>query len=267
MLKIWAVAKNTFIEAIRDRVLYSLVLFAFLMIASSIVLSSLSAEQHNKFVKDFALASISIFGIMLSIFLGIGLVYKEIEKKTVYNIFSKPLYRYQFIIGKYIGIALTILIITIFMFLISLLIVSYFELSNKDFILFYYGGHFFQEFIIAVFFQYLEFLIIIGIALVLSSFTTPIIAVLLSFLAVAIGRTSSDIKHFAEEVENPFVSVLSEILYRVIPNLEKFNFRSEAVYGGKITETLLINTTVYALLYVVVLLFLSIIIFERREFK
>jgi len=267
MNKIWTVAKNTFIEAIRDKVLYSLVLFAFLLIASSLVLSSLSAEQHNKFVKDFALASISIFGIMLSIFLSVGLVYKEIERKTVYNIFSKPLYRYQFIVGKYLGIALTLLIITFLMFLISLLLVSYFELSNKEFVKFYYGGHYFKEFILAVYFQYLEFLIIIGIALVLSSFTTPIISVLLSFLAFAIGRTSSDIRHFAEEVDSPVVTVISEILYRVIPNLEKLNYRSEAVYGGNITNMLILNTTIYAVLYVLILLFLSVVIFERREFK
>ena len=267
MNKVWTVAKNTFIEAIRDRVLYSLVLFAVLMMVSSLILSTISAEQYNKIVKDFALTAISFFGIMLSVFLGIGLVYKEIEKKTVYNIFSKPLQRYQFIVGKYLGLALTILIITVSMLLISLLIVFYIETKYKEFIKFYYAGHFYAEFLLAVYFEYLEFLIVIGIALVLSSFTTPILAVLMTLLVFAVGRFSSDIRLFAEEVQNPVVNVLSEVLYRVIPNLEKFNFRSEAVYGGEITLNLIINTTIYAIIYVLILLFLSIVIFERREFK
>ena len=267
MNKIWTVAKNTFIEAIRDRVLYSLVLFAILMMASSLIAGTISAEQHNKIIKDFALTAISFFGIMLSVFLGMGLVYKEIEKKTVYNIFSKPLERYQFIIGKYLGLAITIFIITVSMLLISMLLVFYIETKYEDFIKFYYRGHFYGEFLLAVFFQYLEFLIVIGIALVLSSFTTPVLAVLMTLLVFAVGRFSSDIRLFAEEVKNPVISVVVEVLYRVIPNLEKFKFRSEAVYGGEVTLTLIVNTTVYAMIYVLILLLLSIIIFERREFK
>ena len=267
MNKILTVAKNTFIEAIRDRVLYSLVLFAILIMAISLILSTISAEQYNKIVKDFALTVISLFGILLSVFLGMGLVYKEIEKKTVYNIFSKPLQRYQFIIGKYLGLALTILIITVSMLIISLIIVFYIETKYAEFIRYYYAGHYYSEFLLAVYFEYLEFLIIIGIALVLSSFTTPILAVLMTLLVFSVGRFSSDIKLFAEEIQHPVVSVFAEITYRVIPNLEKFNFRSEAVYGGEITLSLIINTTVYALIYVLILVFLSIVIFERREFK
>ena len=267
MNKVLTVAKNTFIEAIRDRVLYSLVIFAIIIIASSLIFSTISAEQYNKIVKDFALTAISIFGILLSVFLGMGLVYKEIEKKTVYNIFSKPLQRYEFILGKYLGLALTILVITISMLVISLIIVFYIETKYKSFILYYYAGHYYSEFLLAVYFEYLEFLIIIGVALVLSSFTTPILAVLITLLVFAVGRSSSDIKSFAEEIQNPVASIFSEIIYKVIPNLEKFNFRSEAVYGGEITLNLILNTTAYAIIYVLILLFLSIVIFERREFK
>ena len=137
MKKILLVASNAFLEARRDRVLYSLALFALLMILSSLVFSSISAEQYNKIVKDFGLTAISIFGILISIFLGTSLVYKEIEKKTVYNIFSKPIERYEFIIGKYLGLALTILIITVSMCLILFLIVLYVELPRTKFIEYY----------------------------------------------------------------------------------------------------------------------------------
>jgi ABC-type transport system involved in multi-copper enzyme maturation permease subunit len=267
MKRIWSVAHNTFIEAKRDRVLYSLVLFAFLMILSSLVFASISAEQYNKIVKDLGLTAISLIGIMISVFLGMGLVYKEIEKKTVYNIFSKPIRRYEFVLGKYLGLAFTLLINTAAMGFILFLIVFYIEMRHGDFIKFYYGGHYFGEFFKAVYFEYLEFLVIIGIALLFSSFTTPIMTVLSTFLLFAVGRFSSDIKLFAEQVKDPIVGLVTEVIYRVIPNLEKFNVRSEAVYGGNLGPELIIYTTVYALIYITALLVLSIIIFERREFK
>lgn len=267
MKRVLSVAHNTFIEAIRDRVLYSLVIFAFLMILSSLVIASISGEQYNKIVKDVGLTAISIIGIMISIFLGMGLVYKEIERKTVYNIFSKPIRRYEFILGKYLGLAFTLLLITVGMTIILFLLVLYTELRYQGLIEFYYGGHYFGEFFNAIYFQYLEFLIIIGIAITFSCFTTPVLSVLFTFFLFAIGRFSGDIRLFAEEIKNPVSAVFAEVVYRVIPNLEKFNARSEAVYGGSISAELILNTTAYAVIYTAALLLLSMIIFEKKEFK
>jgi len=267
MNKILVIALNTFREARRDRILYILIFFALLIISSSLVFSTISAEQCNKIVKDFGLTSISVFGVMISIFLGTGLVYKEIEKNTVYNIFSKPLERYQFILGKYLGLAITVLVITFCMALILFIVVLYVELPNSDFIIYYYKGHYFKEFFLAIYFEYLEFLIIIGIAMVFSSFTTPVLSIILTTLAFFMGRFSADIRLFAEQVRNPIVNYLCEVLYRVIPNLEKLNFRSEAVYGGEVSLTLILNTTFYATIYSSVLILLTIVIFQRKEFK
>lgn len=267
MKKILSVANNTFREAIRDRILYSLVLFAFMMIISSLLFASISAEQYNKIVKDLGLTAISVIGILLSVFLGMGLVYKEVERKTVYNIFSKPVRRYEFIAGKYLGLAITLFVVTLGMALILFLIVLYTELTHQGLINFYYGGHYFPEFFKAIYFEYLEFLVIIGLALVFSSFTTPVLSALFTFFLFAIGRFSSDIRLFAEEVKNPVTAVFAEVVYRVVPNLEKFNVRSEAVYGGSVNVELLTYTTVYALIYCLALLLLSIIIFEKKELK
>jgi len=267
MNRIWSVAHNTFIEAVRDRVLYSLILFAFLMILSSLILASISGEQYNKIVKDLGFTVISLIGVMISVFLGMGLVYKEIEKKTVYNIFSKPIHRYEFVFGKYLGLAFTLLINTMAMAIILFLLVLYTELRHGGFIEFYYGGPYYAEFFKAVYFIYLEFLIIIGVALVFSSFTTPVMTVLFTFLIVAIGRFSSDVKLFAEQIKNPVTGFFTEVVYRVMPNLEKFDVRREAVYGGNVSLELILNTTAYAVLYALALLVLSIIIFEKREFK
>lgn len=267
MNRVITVAHNTFIEAIRDRVLYSLVIFAILMIVSSLIIGTISGEQYNKIVKDLGLTAISIIGIMLSVFLGMGLVYKEIEKKTVYNIFSKPIKRYEFILGKYLGLAFTLLLITLGMAIILFLLVLYTELRYQGLIEFYYGGQHFGEFFNAIYFLYLEFLIIIGIALIFSSFTSPILSVLFTFLLFAIGRFSGDIRLFAEEIKNPVSAVFTEVVYRVIPNLEKFNVRSDAVYGGSPSLDLILYTTAYAVIYTFVLLLLSMIIFEKKEFK
>ncbi|HWP92209.1 MAG TPA: ABC transporter permease [Thermodesulfobacteriota bacterium] len=267
MSRVWSVAHNTFIEAVRDRVLYSLILFAFLMILSSLILASISGEQYNKIVKDLGFTVISLIGVMISVFLGMGLVYKEIEKKTVYNIFSKPIHRYEFVFGKYLGLAFTLLVNTAAMAVILFLLVLYTELRHGDFIKFYYGGPYYAEFFKAVYFIYLEFLIIIGVALVFSSFTTPVMTVLFTFLVIAIGRFSSDVKLFAEQVKNPVTGFFTEVIYRVMPNLEKFDVRREAVYGGNVSWELILNTTAYALLYTLALLLLSIIIFQKREFK
>lgn len=267
MNRVYIVAKNTFKEAVRDRILYSLILFALLMILSSLVFSTISAEQYNKVVKDLGLTAISLFGIMISIFLGMGLVHKEIEKKTVFNIFSKPIKRYEFITGKYLGLSFTLFVITMAMALILFLIVLYVELRHAGFITYYYGGHYFVEFLLAIYFQFLEFMVVTGIVLVFSSFTTPVLAVLMTFLMFAAGRFSSDIKLLSENTNSLFVKLFTELIYRVLPNLEKFDLRSEAVYGGDVGPDLVIYTTFYTLIYVFVLLLLSVMIFQRREFK
>lgn len=267
MKRIFSVAHKTFIESIRDRVLYSLILLAVLMILSLFVFASISSEQYNKMVKDLGLTAISVIGILISVFLGIGLVYKDIEKKTVYNIFSKPIKRYEFIIGKYLGLAVTLFVITAGMAFMLFILVVYTEIRYEGIINFYYGGHLYAEFFNAVYFEYLEFLVIIGIALLFSSFTTPVISAIFTFVLIATGRFSSDVSLFAEEIKNPLGSFLAEIIYRIIPNLEKFDARSEAVYGNVINPELIVYTTIYALIYTAALLLLSIIIFEKREFK
>lgn len=267
MNKIIAVALNTFLETRRDKILYSFFIFAIIMILSSLVFSTLSAEQYPKIVKDFGLTAISLFSILISIFLGTGLVYKEIEKKTVYNIFSKPIERYQFLTGKYLGIAITILVIMLLMSLIFLGIVLLIQLPNKSFIEYHYGGLYFNELLVALFFEYLECLVVIGIAILFSCFTSPVLALLFTFLIFAIGRFSSDIKLFANEINNNVVSIISDVLYYTIPNLEKFNIRSEAVYGGNLSLELILNTTAYALIFSFILLLLSIVVFQRKEFK
>lgn len=267
MFRIFVISYNTIIEALRDRILYSLVLFSFLMIIGSIVITTISAEQYIKIVKDIGLMTISVIGILISIFLGMNVVYKEIEKKTVYNIFSKPVRRFEFILGKFLGISLTLLLITISMSIILSIIVFYFQSRYGTFITFHYGGSFYTQYVWAIVFTYLEFLIIIALSLVFSSFSTPIMTVLFVLLTFIIGRFSSDIKLFSEIVKDSFAGNVTEIIYRIIPHLDVYNLRAQAVYGGEINTTLIANTILYTIIYCAALLILSIIVFEKKEFK
>ena len=267
MNRILVIAYNTVLEALRDRILYSLVLFSVLMIIGSIIITTISAEQYIKIVKDVGLMTISVIGILISVFLGMNVVYKEIEKKTVYNIFSKPVRRYEFIIGKFLGISSTLFLITICMSIILSVIVYYYQAKYAAFIEFHYGGIYYSQFIWAILFTFLEFLILIALSLVFSSFSTPVMTVLFVFLTFVIGRFSSDIRLFTEVVKDPMAGKIAGMLYRIIPHLDIYNLRSQAVYGGVISNSLILNTILYTIVYCSALLLLSIIVFEKKEFK
>ena len=153
MNRIIVISYNTFIEAVRDRVLYSLIIFSVFIIFGSIIIASISAEQSNKIIKDMGLTTISFITILISVFLGMNVVYKEIEKKTVYNIFSKPVRKFEFILGKYLGISFTLLVILVAMSFILLIVVYYNDSGNKEFIKFHYGGSYYLEFFSAIYFN------------------------------------------------------------------------------------------------------------------
>src|SRR6476469_5305209 len=108
--RVVAIARNAFLEAVRDRVLYNLVLFVLLLIAGAIFLGELSGGQERKIIVDLGLSTMLLFGVFISLFVGVGLVYKEIERRTVYAIFAKPVSRGEFLIGKYFGLCLTLLV-------------------------------------------------------------------------------------------------------------------------------------------------------------
>ena len=110
MNKVQAIAMNTFKEAVRDRILYAILVFAIAMIASTYVLATIGAGGGEKIVRDLGLAFISIFGVLIAVFIGIGLVHKEIDRRTIYTIVTKPIHRFQFILGKYLGLSFTLFV-------------------------------------------------------------------------------------------------------------------------------------------------------------
>ncbi len=255
MLKIRAIFINTFREAIRDKILYNLLIFALLIIGCSILLGTLTIGEQQKIIKDMGLASISIFGTLIAVFIGIGLVYKEIDRKTIYNIFSKPVHRYQFIIGKYLGLILTLFVNVLIMAVVFLSIV-YFMDGVVGFSL-----------IQAIFLIFLELMLITAVALLFSTFTTPTLSAIFTLAIYVIGHLSGDLKVFGAKAEQVWVRYVTQFLYYVIPNLENFNIKGLVVYNLSLPDHFFLFSFLYGILYICIVLFFSIFIFERRNFK
>jgi len=254
-MKVPTLAYNTFREAIRDKVLYSLLFFAALMVGISVILDHLTIGEPTKIIKDFGLAAIDLFGVLIAIFVGIGLVYKEMERKTIYNILSKPVHRYQFILGKYLGLIMTIILEVAIMSLVLFFILYFYE-GKLDFFLLYAIGMIF-----------LELMIVTAFALLFSSFSTPILSGLFTISFYLIGHFTSDLIEFGKKSESLSLKYLTKILYHLIPNLDYLNIKGTVVYHLPVEKGYLYLASLYGIGYVLIILLLSIIIFQKRDIK
>lgn len=254
-MKIFVIALNTFRETVREKVLYNLLFFALLMIGSSILLSTLTIGEQSKIIMDIGLASINIFGILIAIFVGIGLVSKEIEKKTIYTIISKPIYRYQFLLGKYLGLLITLFVNT------SIMVTGFFGVL----ILMTYNIT--PDMIKAILLIFVELMVITAVALMFSTFTTSLLSAIFTISVYIIGHLLGDLKAFAAKLGNPVITFLLDALYYILPNLENFNIKGEVVHNIALDPSFIIMSVLYGILYISMILFSSVIIFQRRDFK
>ncbi|MEW5805050.1 MAG: ABC transporter permease [bacterium] len=255
MGKIQAIMINTFREAVRDRILYNLLIFALLIIGGSILLGTLTIGEQQKIIKDMGLASISIFGTLIAVFVGIGLVYKEIERKTIYNIISKPVHRYQFFIGKYLGLILTLLV--------NVLIMTGVFFS----IIYFMGGGIQFRLLEAIFLIFMELAMVTAVALFFSTFTTPTLSAIFTLAIYVIGHLSRDLKLFGAKSKLLWLKYLTNFLYYLLPNLENFNIKGLVVHNLPLPSHFTMLSFLYSILYIGILLMLAICIFEQRDFK
>ena len=253
MRKIIAIAKNTFREAIRDKILYAILFFALLMLFTSLLLGELSFGQSIRITKDLGLTSISLFGIAIAIFVGVSLVHKEIDKRTLYTIISKPIHRYHFILGKYLGMLFTVSVqIVILMLVFSALLYTQQEYLELDLYK-------------SIYLYWVEISLIISIALFFSSFTTPFFSGIFTFSIFVIGRLMPDIEMVLQKTKNPLTWWILK-LSTALPNLQFFNLGERVVHGEPIPNYALLSPTLYAISYIGVFLLSAMIIFSKREF-
>jgi ABC-type transport system involved in multi-copper enzyme maturation permease subunit len=257
MNRIWNIASNTFREAVRDRVLYNLVFFALLMVGTTPLFGKISIGLERIILVNLGLTAISLFGVVIAIFIGTGLVSKEIEKKTLYTVLSRPVRRWEFIIGKYCGLSGTLGVNTAAMaagFFAAVFFVTG-KLESADLSL-----------VAALYFICLQFLMVTAIAILFSSFTTPIFSAVFSFAMFVIGMFADDLRGFAALAEGGGKWLALGLSY-LVPNFGSMNVIAQVAHSQPVSTTLLLYNTAYAIFYSGLAISAAVLVFDRRNLK
>ncbi len=252
-MRMLAIAQNTFRESVRDKVLYVLLFFAAVAILGSKALGWVSIGQDVKIMKDICLAALLVFGVLISIFVGTNLIYKEIDKRTLYTILARPVRRYEFILGKYLGLSFLLGLVTLIMAAVATAyIVSM-------------GGTIDSVFIWAVVLVYWELLLITAIAILLSVATSPILGAIIVFCVFVLGHATRILVDLPPQLDGTSTKQIFEILYYVIPNLSNFNIRSEAANSVPVSLSYIGYAIGYGTAYAAMLLGLASLAFEEKD--
>jgi ABC-type transport system involved in multi-copper enzyme maturation permease subunit len=252
MKNIINIARNAFKETIRDKILYGILGFALLFLVSTLFFGSISLGEDTKVIKDLGLAGIYIFSIIIAVFLGSQLIYKELEKRTIYIILSKPVSTLQFILGKYLGLLLSMLLNVAIMSIIYLGVI------------FYKGGGIDTVSLWSLLLLIFELSIFIAISILFSSFTAPLAGTLYAVIILYIGHSLEMVKKAAEK-SGQLAKFAADIVYYVFPNLEKFNIRNMVVYNVEPTVSQILYPIIYSILYTTVLLWLANLLLKKRD--
>src|SRR6202045_485652 len=237
--RIFYIATNTFREAVPDRVLYTLIAFALLLSGVAVLVGQISIDIERLVVINLGLTAVSLFGIVIAIFIGIGLVSKEIDKRTLYTVLSRPVRRWEFIVGKFFGLAGTLVVNTFLMAIGVLLALLY-------------VAHRFEKMdvwvLVALYFIVLQFLIVCALALFFSSFSTPLMSAVFTFALFVIGSLAEDLRGFAKITQGAAGWIATTFAY-LVPNFSAFNVISQVAHGDPVGGRLIVYNTLYALFY------------------
>ena len=262
------IAVNVFRESVRDKVLYNLVLFAILLMGSSYLIGQLTAGQDIKIIKDLGLASITIFGLFIAVFIGIGLVSKEVERRSIYSLLSKPIHRYQLVLGKYAGLLLTLAVNVGIMVAAFYLVLAYMQwMAPRDMLLALDGPALDPRMLKAVVLTFSELSVITAIALFFSTFSSPMLSAGFTAAMYVAGHFSADLRNFNQVVDSKTVSIVTRGLYWLLPNLAPFDVKSQVVHSLPVSAGYMAMTIAYAAAYIGMLLTMAVLIFSRRDFK
>lgn len=249
------IAANVFREVIRDRVLYLIILFAVFLIACIRLLPEIAAATENKIILDVGLAAMSLLGLVIAVFVGTGLVNKEIEKRTVLVLMAKPISRTEFIVGKHLGLSAVLAVLVTAMTAIYMGVLTFSRIPYPT-----------TSIAISSLFLFLQLSLITAVAIALGVFTSSLLAALLTFTVFLMGSASANLVALGAQSKNSTVEAVTRNLYLVLPDLSRLDLKNQAVYGLlPPTETLLQNAG-YAVLYIVLLLAIATLIFSRRQF-
>lgn len=268
MRTIALVASAQFRETVRDRVPYSLVVFAVLLMGASYLISQLTAGQDLKIIKDLGLAAMTLFGLLIAVFIGIGLVAKEVERRSIYSLLAKPLTREQFLAGKYLGLALTLAANLGAMTVAYYAVLAYTDWTAPATVKAGWAAPALDpRLLVAVVLILAELLVVTAIALFFSTFSSPLLSTLLTLALWVAGHLNADLRQFGTVVEAPAAGAAARALSYVLPNLAPFDVKAEVVHGVPVAWTHVGLTLAYAAVYIALLLTAAVLVFRRRDFK
>lgn len=255
LIRVWAVASNTFREVMRDRIFFVLGFYTVVMLVCLRLLPEVSGAAQNKILSDIGPASASLLGVVVAIFVGTNLINKEIEKRTVFVLVTKPVTSAEFILGKHLGLSAVLAILVAGMSAIYLLLMN---IAQIDFQI--------VPMLLTALFLFLELCLITAAALLFGVFTSSILATLLTFSLYLVGHLSESMVKLAGVTRNPGFQKMTDNLYLVLPDLSRLDLKNDAVYGVVPQADVLLINAGYALVYTATLLAITTVIFSRREF-
>ncbi|QQE63376.1 ABC transporter permease [Leptolyngbya sp. BL0902] len=255
--RIVVIARNVFLEVIRDRILYLMALFALVMLMATLLLPPVSAGTEQKILLDLGLAAMHLLSVIIAVFVGTGLVNKEIEKRTVLVLLAKPVSHGEFIVGKYLGLGAVLAVLLGGLGLMFTLLLG---ITGVPFS--------FVSLALATGFMLLEAMLLTAVAILFGVFTSSLLATLLTFAVYLMGHLTQDLVAFAQSSENPGLQQITNGVYLVLPDLERLNLRNLAVYGLELLPDplTLLTHLAYGLVYSALLLALATVVFSRRQF-
>ena len=258
MKNVLTVAANTFREAVRDRVLYNLVFFALLIMAAAIFVGQISIGIEESIIVSLGLSAISVIGLFIAVFIGVGLVAKEMDKRTLYALLAKPVKRWQFLMGKFFGLVMTLAVNTAAMgvgLVLAMWVVKH-PLEKSDLYVF-----------VAVYLMLLKLSLLVSFALLFSCFTSQFLAILFTALIYVAGVFAAGLRTMPGVDLLPAGMVLLRVISYVLPNFENFNVLGVVAHGGRVPGSLVIYATMYAVVYGATVLAMATMLFSRRDLK
>ncbi|MDF1579404.1 MAG: ABC transporter permease [Desulfuromonadales bacterium] len=265
-----ALAKITFLEGIRNRSLFGIALFSLFILGLNIAIAGFFMRDIGKVSVDMNMSALTFAGILLIFFVGLNLITKDIDKKTIQLVLSKPISRFEYIFGKYIGIVfftLFSLTLLLAMSCVTLVVLMHF---NAD----YFFDFSWINYFLAAFFVFVKFALLTAIVIFFSSIATSAFVALICSLSVYIvGVTIEDVIFYLrseiaiqEKVVSASLERFLDVIAYLIPNFSVFDLTMEAAHGLLITPDRVLWSLLYASVYIALLLLAAAVIFARREF-
>jgi len=258
MNSVLIVGRNTFREAVRDRVLYNLVFFALLMIASAMLIGQISMGIETVVMISLGLSAISLIGLLIAVFTGVGLVSKEIDKRTLHAVLAKPLRRWEFLLGKFAGLVVTLAVNTAAMaagLFLALWLVKH-SVTPSDLVV-----------LVAVYFILLKLMLVVALAMLFSCFTSPLLALLFTGGLYLAGLFVSELRSLQVTTLTPQMQKFFAVVSYVLPNFGNYDVMGAAAHGRAVAGMLVLHNTLYTLLYCAIVLSAAAAIFSRKDLK